>query len=73
MGGGSEVPPHHVPDMHGEVKMIEDIHSKNEIAVLVTGFGVCFSIYKLLLVSSTTRLCVICSLCRVGVEQKLAE
>ncbi|MCJ1433505.1 hypothetical protein MMC27_002867 [Xylographa pallens] len=39
MGGGSEVPPHHVPDIQGEVKMIEDIQSKNEIAVLVTGCG----------------------------------
>ncbi|MCJ1379246.1 hypothetical protein MMC17_002346 [Xylographa soralifera] len=39
MGGGSEVPPHHISNIQGEKRIIEDIKSKNEIAVLVTGFG----------------------------------
>ncbi|MCJ1392818.1 hypothetical protein MMC18_005689 [Xylographa bjoerkii] len=39
MGGGSETPPQHEPNMQGDLSTIEDIQRKNEIVVLVTGFG----------------------------------
>ena len=68
MGGGLEVPPHHVSEVQRELKMIEDIQSKNEITVLVTGFGVCFFLSKLLSISSTTRLyfSLVLAFCRIG-------